>query len=275
MIYEFEHLHEYLRAELVKRMSKNASYSLRAYARDLGVPAPHLSEFLNRKRRFGKVRAVNAARALKLEDREAEYFYTLAELEEVSETSAEALVRTRLNTLRPKERQRFSLSSDTFDVLSDWKHFAFLERIGIRDLQANSESLASDFDCSVVEAQSVLDRLSRLGLARLNEQGFWEKVSADLHFEDFEINHALRKFHRETLQLALKALELQSPEERDSASLTLAFSRQKLEKVRELFSHWIEALNRESENENPNADVYHLNLQFFRLNNLNSKGRNI
>lgn len=59
-----------LLAELEDRRSKNPSYSLRSFARDIGMDASHLSGFLRGRRRISAHTAERIFLRLKIEDAE-------------------------------------------------------------------------------------------------------------------------------------------------------------------------------------------------------------
>lgn len=68
------HYRDYLKKELEKRQKKNKRYSLRAYARDLGVSVTALSQLLSGKRDLSGENLSSALRALRVSKKQTEVF---------------------------------------------------------------------------------------------------------------------------------------------------------------------------------------------------------
>ena len=62
----YQSYQDILKAELEKRQRANARYSLRAFARDLGVSPSNLSEILQRKAGLSRIKAQEIAKKLNL-----------------------------------------------------------------------------------------------------------------------------------------------------------------------------------------------------------------
>ena len=65
---------QYLTTEYIQRMQKNPHYSLRSFARDLGVPASWLSEFLSSKKGMSLENAKKICQALSLSPTDSDQF---------------------------------------------------------------------------------------------------------------------------------------------------------------------------------------------------------
>lgn len=72
-IYHYTDLRLLLNEDYLKRAKENHSYSLRAYARDIEVSAPHLSKFLNRKKTFSFETAQAVLKRIGLWDEDPEF----------------------------------------------------------------------------------------------------------------------------------------------------------------------------------------------------------
>src|SRR5262245_45771235 len=73
MIFNHTHYPSYLRAVLAERRGTNRSYSLRAFARDLGVNASQLSNVLKGRKGLSLPAATKVARRLGLDERASQY----------------------------------------------------------------------------------------------------------------------------------------------------------------------------------------------------------
>jgi len=68
---------EWLRQEFTRRRSRNPAYSLRAFARSLGVPSGRISELFARKRTLTPALATRIARQLSLTNEQQQDFFSL------------------------------------------------------------------------------------------------------------------------------------------------------------------------------------------------------
>lgn len=69
----------FLKEELQRRASKNPAYSLRAFARDIGLTNSHLSMTLSGRKRISAETAEQIAQRMNLKTGEAEYVVLLAQ----------------------------------------------------------------------------------------------------------------------------------------------------------------------------------------------------
>ena len=102
----------YLQSVLVERCRKNSGYSLRAFARSLGIVSSALSDILNRRRPITEKMKVRLGLALGLN------------LEDLNNFKSDRSIGARENSIDKSYRQ---ISHDTFAIISDWYHYAILE----------------------------------------------------------------------------------------------------------------------------------------------------
>lgn len=89
----------FLRGELQQRLEKNSAYSLRAFARDLGLTVSHLSMTLSGQKRISAHLAEKVAQRLKLDELRSEYLILTAELEFAASPILRRLIEERIRTL--------------------------------------------------------------------------------------------------------------------------------------------------------------------------------
>ena len=130
--------------ELTARKHRNSSYSLRAFARDLGVSAAALSQYLSRKRELSPKNRSSIAVRMKLSPIEARAFQGKSkELSEIEATHQ-------------------SLSEDQFRLIGDWLSIATLNLARLKHNRGEAKWIAQRLGVDVTEAQVVLERLTRL-----------------------------------------------------------------------------------------------------------------
>ena len=147
-----------LRQELKARMRVNKRYSLRAFARHLGVSPHHLSAVLNRKFGLSGESAIDIAERLKFSVQQTEYFHDLVESEHARSPKAREAAKERLEKLRgvdlwPRTVPALQIKSHVYpkkEIRSAERHFP--SHLGE---QASEFSEESRFPARVVEILSI------------------------------------------------------------------------------------------------------------------------
>lgn len=149
-----------LQAELARRCTNNAQYSLRAFAKFLGVDHSTLSQVLRGKRPLTSrsVRKFAARLGFAAEDIERWI------------TCEERLARLPDDDVIHEVRR---LAQDTASLIADWHHYAILELIHVNDFKPDSRWIARVLGISVDEVNVAAQRLLRLGLLEMTGQDRW------------------------------------------------------------------------------------------------------
>ncbi|MGE3756126.1 MAG: TIGR02147 family protein [Pseudobdellovibrionaceae bacterium] len=253
---------EYLKVELEERQRRSASYSLRAFARDLSISPSTLSELLNGKVGLSKFKALDLARKMKLKEEHCMHFCDLILARHARKVSEkrEAEIRSR-SRIRSKGSQ---LSLDYFKLIEEWYHFAILELI---DLGTNKHSIPAIADSLSISKRTVvqaLDRLERLNLIEKTET-FYKTVSSQTTVGEEIPSLAVQSFHRQILKKAEQALNTQEVSNREFQSHVLSMRKEDMPELkkhldkmsRELFSKFLHKEGKDT--------VYCFSLQFFPL----------
>ncbi len=269
MVTEHKHYRGFLRATLSDRRGRNSSYSLRAFARALDVPASHLSMILNDKAHLSPERAAQVADHLELEGSEREYFLLLVEYEQTAHPDTRSTLEERLRELAGQKAPH-DISTDTFKLISDWYHFPLLMMTEIPGERLTRESVAARLGITKFEAEAGMERLERLGMLKRQPDGRATRWQESARAESKTPNPALRKFHLQMLKKAEEAVEEQSPQERYIGSETVAIAPEHLSIVHEEMARFrsnLVARISEATRETKPSEIYHLNLNFFRVSN--------
>lgn len=114
MIFETPSVKDFLSEELRRRMSSNPQYSLRAFARSLGVSAGELSEVLRQRRRLSLKSALKIAAVMALSPAETKQLLHLSQIEKSRDMGTTAPPETGAQILHQKQ-----LTQDTFRLISE------------------------------------------------------------------------------------------------------------------------------------------------------------
>jgi plasmid maintenance system antidote protein VapI len=140
-----ENLRTLLQQEFIKRNASNSSYSLRAYAKHLGIYHATLSALISGKRKITHKTAKKLSAKLGLDP---------LQLRELSDFSAE-------NSL-----SYFTIKQDVFNSIAEWHFDAILELTKIKKLKLTPQTISQAIGISVVEARVALETLLRIELIK-------------------------------------------------------------------------------------------------------------
>lgn len=256
---------QWLRDEFVGRKHKNPAYSLRAFARDLGMSQTLLSLVLNGQRPLTLKQAHKVSALLGLNPIAAQRFIdsTLAALPQNAKiTQKVRLAKARTDaTFLPRD-----LDIEKYHLIATWHHFAILDLATTDGFRPDPAWVARRLGLSKPEAEAAIERLLLLGL--LKRQGrTLVKSSLHVQFPTRESRAAVRAFHRQMIDKAVDQLGETAPEafaRRSITGHTVAIDTSRLDEARE----FIEAMQAEFIKRfsvgSPD-EVYQLNIQLFPL----------
>lgn len=260
MIFESDSVQNFLTSELNRRVRNNASYSLRAFSRSLGMAPGALSEILRQRRSLSLKAATKVAKALGLNDLEAKRLLELAEMDR-----RKALGETSFPPAIPLQAKQQKLDEDTFQLVSEWHHFAILNLLDCDGFQWKAAHIAKRLGISPTQAQISMNLLFRLGLVQ--QKGSQVKGSKDYMLSPSGFpSAAIRAYHRQILEKAIQALDFQSIEEREMAGAGFALDPRHLPRIkREINEFQDQLIAKYSKGKRP--EVYFLELALFRITN--------
>jgi len=238
--------------ELTNRKTRNASYSLRAFARDLGVSPAALSQYLSRKRELS-----NKNRRL------------IAEKLNLSPLEQEALIAT-AQTRPGVQDHRLQISEDTFKLISDWVSVAILSLARLRENQAKATWVSKRLGITESQAKDALQRLMRAELievkaGRLQRTGKVFTTTSDVP------SQAIRKFHLSVLHKAQEALLDLPVDTRDITVMTMPADPAKLQEAKKILERTRRRIA-DLLTTDEASEVYVLSMQLFPVSKPRAKG---
>ncbi len=239
----------YLQEELVRRCKKNSRFSVRAFARLLGVENSALSKILAGKRKLTPPMIFRLGKKLGLGPQEISQFVIQPHLENVDTEDASF----------------HQLTLDQFALISDWYHYAIHELVKIKECESNSRWIAKKLGITDAESSIAIERLLRLGYLEKSKAGKLINKSGPLttmgnQFTDV----AFRKLQKQILEKALSALEETPMEKRSQTSMTMAISTTRLPDAINKIKKFRRELSQFLEDDQNNLDaVYHLGISLY------------
>lgn len=220
---------DWLRENYLKRRAVNRAYSMRSFARDLGVGSGRLSEYMSRKRRAS-----------------APTLCSLVDRLEPNRTKAQKILRAAADATsssRDKEKlAEYRLSEDQFALISEGIHYAILSLVTTDDFDPSPKVIAAKLKSNAVTVATAWDRLVRLGFLSFNDEKWCCSYPRLSTSEDIK-STALRRAHREILAMAEKSLDQVSLDLREITSITMAIDPQKIPEAKKMIREFRDKLS--------------------------------
>jgi uncharacterized protein (TIGR02147 family) len=252
-----------LMREYETRSSVNASYSLRAFARDLSIAPSRLSEVLNRKSGLSRKAAEKIADILGLSENEKEVFCTLVEISHARSSARKNLAKSKLEKMQA-DPDFNNLQEDTFKVISDWYHLAIVELTYLKNFKSDISWIAKKLGITQIQAKAATERLKKLEL--LEEKNGKLQPKNDFNATTTDIpSEAVKKAHLQLIEKSGEALYTQSVSERDFSSVMVAIDKDKIEEAKKWIKDFRRNFCKKVVQDNNKDALYCLSVQFFSL----------
>lgn len=202
-----------LESELSLRISKNARYSLRAFAKHLDISPSYLSRVLSGKRTLALDKAISICNRLDLDPKSRrELLSEIAQTDEV-------------------ESSKKLLEIDMFNAISEWYHFGITQLINLKEFRYEPRWMASMLGISELEVKLAIDRLLRLNILKETKKSLKRAASTFETTTDI-YSSGLRIFHKQILEKAIESLDFDPINERDITSITMAIDEKNIPRAK-------------------------------------------
>jgi uncharacterized protein (TIGR02147 family) len=238
---------EFLVQEYQRRKERNPNFSLRAFAKWLDISPAQLSQMLAAKRPVTLNTFKKISDRLGLSPQEKKSYMT-------SLLAEKSLIET------PRQKKTLHLEEDQFRVIADWYHFAILSLTRLPNAKSDPRWVARRLGIGVAEAHLALRRLERLGV--LETKPRFRQIGEPLDVVSEAPSEAIRKYHKQNLDLAAEKIETVPVSLRQFQSVSFGADPAKLEELKKLIDGFLETATETAE-QHPPREVYHLNVQLF------------
>jgi len=256
----------YLKDIYETRKTANPDFSFRYLSLRAGINSSAFYKYIiEGKRNLTKGTLLKTCQALKLKDREAEYFENLVFFNQAKTLAEKNLFFERLTKLRGEYETRH-VQPDQYALYGEWYHAAVRELLACMTFQGDFEDLGNRLIPPVTgaKARQSVALLVQLGLVKKNGQGQWVPTDPVLVTGPVD-SREIENFQLRMLLLASEAFSRFAPEERLMSATTFSIN----EETAALFKRRIRELKAElleTARQSTTADrVYQLNLNLFPL----------
>lgn len=243
---EFDYRKE-LKGVLAERRSRNAGYSIRAFARDLQVSVTALHGVLAGQRHLSKKNLEHLALRLGW--------------------SSPKLELAMGSTYLIEDETESVLSEDRFSMIADWVHLAILNLANIP--HTTTQSLHLRLGLEKAHCDRAVERLVRLGFIEIVE-GQLIRKEPSFGTSQGVPSLAIRAFHYKNLHKAQEILETVPLEDRDFLTIAAPTNATQIAEVKKMIQEFRKLVLQTLETPNP-EEVYFMNVQLYPVTTAKEK----
>lgn len=240
---------DFLQDKYQERRNKNASYSLRAFSRDIGVSSGRLTNLL-------KGRDIPGQETV-------EKFSSVFELSRDEIMALKHIVASQ-RYLKRKGAGDKQLTDPEFKLISDWKTWCIYTLFQATDFEGSvswfAKKLNLERECVVIS----LEKLCSIDLISRTDE-FYELNCSSVTTTNDVPSQSIRDFHKEFIPLGQKAIDDVSIEQRDISSLTFCIDKVQVPEYKKLISEFRSRLSHMASQAEVADELYQLNIQFFPM----------
>ena len=236
-----------LSSEFTERSRRNPRYSLRAFAKSLGISHTVLSLVMSGKRSLSRKAAMIVAENLDLGPKKSAAL--------ISSTGKKAAPHLLANTYN-------LIDLETFHLISDWVHYAILSLLEIPESHFEPKWMAKRLGINETQAKIAMSRLVDLDFVA-NENGKWRQTGKPIKVENEVSTVSTKKFQRQLIEKSLESLDNDPIEKRDFSSTTMAIDPKHIPYAKERIRQFRRELCSELEVKGNPKEVYNLTVQIY------------
>jgi len=264
-IFKYNDYRDYLRDHYRLNKGNHRFFSLRYIARKTGIDASYYIKILNKKKHISDKTIPVLVDFLKLDKLEIDYFTILIHYNKAKQHDQELFYFEKLISLRKPSNK--IVEKDHYGYFSSWWNVALREELNVIAFSGDFHDLADRFqpDVTVSQIRRAIGLLDKLGMIQEDSSGIYDPAESFVMTDGVTNPEQVRSFQKETLNLALKALDNTPKQDRDISTLTVSTTRACFEmickRLDEIRNEIIELVKKEPKAE----EVYQFNFQAFPL----------
>jgi uncharacterized protein (TIGR02147 family) len=254
-----------LNTQFERRVAANRRYSLRAFARDMGVSTSLLSSLLNQKKGLSEKSALTICKNLGLSKVQTTVFMLSVKMTHSRSPQKRAQAQSEFQRLLTKKESKALLDDQTLNTIANWVHLTILELSDLPQCTHEVKWFAKMLGISEAVTGKAIKSLLDSGQLIFTNGRYLQSMN-ETSTEMDKPNPALKRFHSEIIDRAKQSLTDDPPEKREFIGITLAFDSSDLQEAKEMIrtfqEEFCERFYRSAKNRN---SVYQLSTQLFPL----------
>jgi uncharacterized protein (TIGR02147 family) len=265
-IYSYSDYRVFLKDYYAKKKAGRARYSYRVMAEAAGInSSPYFKFVIEGKRNLSKATILKTCTALKLDERETEYFENLVFFNQAKTTEEKNVYFDRLISAR-KARSFPEIKKDQLEYFQEWHHCVIRELAVMDDFGDDFARLGKLVNPPIpaAKAEASVDLLLELGFL-VKEDGRYKQADPILTTGHGVSDYQVIRYQIRMMQLASEAFERCRAAERMTSSSTMGVSLATFDrvvrKIRDFRAHLMELVSQDKHPEK----VFQLNMSVFPL----------
>lgn len=205
-----------------RRKARNEAYSMRAFARSIGLSPALTSQILSGKSSLTRKSAEVIADRLSLSPKQKRTLVL---------TAMGLGPSGGINTEGGSDSHYYLLEAERFKSISEWQHYAILALADVQGNKSAPEWISRRLGISRTLANSSFARLKKFGLIEENSEGGFRQTTAPLSTPKDVPSTAVKFYHKQNLQKAMDAIDRMPVNERHLSSTTVAVDNESYLKI--------------------------------------------
>lgn len=245
-------IENFLKAKYEERKARNKKYSIRSFAKSLGVSPSLISQVFNDKKKISLGTYNRIKTHLNLNHIESENFNELF------------ATRQKEDDLEYQKLQREKLTLDQFTKISNWQSFAILSLAKMDNNKKGHYWIAKQLAIKKEDALNYYQNLLSSGMIKEEAEHFY-RTTKSFEIDQKVPSSIISNFHKENLKKVINSIEQYSINERVLNSITISTSTELIPKIEKEMKVFCNRVDRLCEKESKQNQVYNLSIQFSPL----------
>ncbi|MEQ1875454.1 MAG: TIGR02147 family protein [Bdellovibrionia bacterium] len=240
--------------------------SLRDIAKEIEASPSYLSMILSGQRKISDESLEKLFVLMKFTDFEKQHFHYLRTIAD-SESQAERIEALAKLQKVPRYKDRHQKELEVYKYLTNWYYVAIREAVNLPDFRLDPKWIQKrlKFHVSISDIQVAIDFLLDHEYIKVDKYGKSYLPEKQIDCMGGVYKMALAQFHKELFSLASQSIDQTSRDQRNITFHTMAFPKQKFEKLREVLDNALKEVAALGACEKDSDSVYHITFACFPL----------
>lgn len=216
------------------RKKNSRHFSYRYFAQKTNVSSSVLKDIISGRRNLTLAVMVKYAGAMNLSAREIKYFEVLVTFNNTKKNTEKNGCFTEMIRIRGRSGLKF-IGENHYAFFSRWYHSAIRELITLSDFKEDYDWIAKRLTPTITttQAKNSIDLMLEMGIINRDNRGNLIQKDAVISSEYEMASAALRNYHTQMAELAMRSIEKTPRELREISSLTLGLSDKCVSRIKE------------------------------------------
>jgi uncharacterized protein (TIGR02147 family) len=265
-VFEYVDFRKFLEDYQARRQAADKRFTRSRFCRELGLPntRSYFNDIVKGARPLTKSAVERFVQTLELEEDAARYFRVLVDFNQSEDPGEREMLFDQLVSLN-RTPKRF-VRPEEYEFYRHWHHTTVFSLLDVLDFREDYAALAKRVlpPISAAQARASVALLKKLELIRRDENGAWKPVAKTLDAGSYVRNALVQQYQMQCLELAKRAMLLESPHARNFSTVTLSVSAQGLAQIEKKLQKFKAEVRAIAHREPDPADrVIQLNIQMF------------